>query len=208
MAAARALTIEEVKEMIQTRAFRTMGPYARNAAMLVLQFGCGPRINELLALTVGNLIDRNGRLKSCVSFGSSKHSNAREVVIPPPVMPFLVQWMAELEGMGLLFREMPLFPARASLKPLSRKQAYKIYSAAAKELDLKNVSTHSPRKSWAISCYRILSDQRAAGGRVEPLLETQKLGGWKKVDSVMHYLSSNSHWGKFVQANMFKGGEF
>jgi hypothetical protein len=76
-------------------------------------------------------------------------------------------------------------------------------AAARRELAIEGIGTHSPRKTWAAACYNILSDERANGARVEPLIELQRLGGWKKVDSVVHYLNSVSHWGRFVQSRIF-----
>jgi integrase len=203
MAAVRPLTTEEVKKMLQTRAFHTMGNYSRNCAILVMQTTMGPRIHELLRLTVGDVVDRNGTLRESVYFRKTKNSAPRRVYMPSALPPYLIAWLRELEKKGMLISEIPLFVGAYSVKAISRQQVYKIYAAARRELAIEGIGTHSPRKTWAAACYNILSDERANGARVEPLIELQRLGGWKKVDSVIHYLNSVSHWGRFVQSRIF-----
>ena len=208
MAAARPLSPDEVKKMMQTRAFHTMGSFKRNCALLIMQVTLGPRIHELLALTVGDVIERNGKMRDYVYFRKTKDDSPRAVDMTAATVKYLLPHLAELEEQGLLVKGMPLFPARAALRSISRQQVYRIYTAAARECGLERISTHSPRKAWAVSCYNLLCDERAKGRRVEPLMETQKLGGWKKVDSVTHYLASTSHWGKYVQSQIFKEAGF
>ena len=203
MPAVRSLTTEEVKEMMNTRAFHSIGNYRRNCAILMMQLTMGPRIHELLLLKVGDVLDRNGKMKNSVYFRKTKNAVPRSVAMSPVLPPYLLAWFREMEAQGLLVADVPIFIGSYSTRALSRAQVYNIYTAAMKELELEGIGTHSPRKTWAVACYNLLCDERSKGARVEPLLELQRLGGWKKVDSVMHYLNSVSHWGKFVQSNLF-----
>ena len=195
---------DKIQDILNTRAFALIGEARRNRALLVMQLCLGPRIHELLALTVGSVVDAGGELRAKVHFGKTKTGVPRDVDMNNPLLlNHLWAWIERLDQLKMLIADQPLFPGRVR-STLSRSQVYRIYRAAFAELGLKHLGTHSARKTWACATYDFWLGEQAKGRHVDPLVMTQKLGGWKSLESCARYLGFEEWMGRESQFNLYR----
>ncbi len=198
---------QHIAALINSRAFFSIGEAKRNRALFVMQICLGPRIHELLNLTVGSVLSKRGELKRKIHFGKTKTGVPRDIDANNPLLiHHLWEWITRLNEIHLLAAEMPLFLSGKPGPPkaLSRAQVYRIYTAAFKELRLTNLGTHSPRKTWACATYDFWLKEQSRGRHVDPLVMTQKLGGWKSLESCARYLGFEEWMGRESQYNLYR----
>ncbi len=193
MAGVRQYTEEQALAVLQSKAFRRIGEPKRNRAVFVVQLCLGPRINEALRLRVGDVIDKNGRIKPEVVFLKTKNGHSRTVkVLNPLLFDFLPPWLERLAELGYSTAGDPLFPGFGRAEALSDRQVRKIYQAAHDEIKLKDrFSTHSPRKTWACQVFDWLCAELRRGANIEPLDELARLGGWETVEAARRYIADH-----------------
>ena len=123
----------------------------------------GFRISEVLALTVGHVLDR-GRIRPRVAlpprFLKGGRGTTRTIPIGPELQRALERYLQKRERHGELWADAPLFlsPRRGpggAQQPICRSMAEKIIKRALVAIgaDPQGLSTHSLRKSWAVRLY-------------------------------------------------------
>jgi len=116
-----------------------------NEMYMILFLVCiylGVRISDGLQLRAGDVRGTHLRLKE------SKTRKTRQILIAPPLKSALKKYCENLADDALLF------PSRQGYrKPIGRARAYEIIRTAAKACGLKNIGTHSMRKTFGRAVY-------------------------------------------------------
>ena len=126
------------------------------------------RVSDLLALTVGDVMNGQGLRESFV-VRQRKTGQAVRVDITNSCRETLLLYLGERPARGghpaADNPDAPLFPSRrhnadGSLRPITRQQLARIIRDACHEVGLTdgNYSTHSLRKSWGYHCYKLTKD--------------------------------------------------
>ncbi|MBN2643010.1 MAG: site-specific integrase [Victivallales bacterium] len=193
MAGMRQFSTEQCFDMLTSLAFREIGDVRRNRAMFCVQLCLGCRVNEMLKLTLHEVLDGKGHIRDSWTFIKTKNGKNRTVkVLNRLVFDFLPDWLERLAELGYTDIDDPLFPGRNGEKGISDRQVRKIYAAAIEELGLDGrYSTHSCRKTWACQTFDYLNDQLRRGANISPLDELANLGGWDSVDAARRYIADH-----------------
>lgn len=151
----------------------------REAALLAIGFCTGFRISELLSLTVGAVIDPNGRPLARVSVqaGNTKTKVGRTVVLNADAQKAAARWTKGRD------RTEPLFPSRkgGGKRAIGRIQAWRLLKEVFALAGVYGqTGTHSLRKTFAAECYRLLN------GAIE---KVRVALGHKSITSTICYLS-------------------
>jgi integrase len=181
MKGCRALTDSEVALVSQSFG----GTYAtRDRALFVLGVKSGFRISELLSLTVGD-VWQHGQFLDRVAVRrrhmKGKHQG-RSVPLHPAAKAALAAWLMDLQAMGEIAPDTPLFPSRKGVsRPLQRQQAHHILQEAYQTNGLTGmIGCHGMRKTFGQKVY-------AATGH--DLRATQHAMGHKSPASTAAYLA-------------------
>lgn len=117
----------------------------RDAAIIALGFGCGPRCSEFGELILSDVSKDRRTLRIL-----GKGRKVRKVPIPQEALPFLMRWL-ELRGDA----DEPLFchfhwrsNQLLTLKSLSKSQIYSIIKQRVKEAGIKALTPHDLRRTF------------------------------------------------------------
>jgi len=192
MAGMKPYTEEQALMVLYSRSFDA-GEHKRNQALFVVQLCLGPRINEELRLTIGDVVDQWGRLRDRVTFRHTKNGKNRTVkVLNELIYRFLPPWLERLAVLGYTLGSDPLFPGQGRAAAVSDRQVRYIYQAANEEIGLTDgYSTHSCRKTWACQTYDWLCAELRRGANIDPLSELAILGGWETVEAARRYIADH-----------------
>lgn len=179
MAAAKSLTpaeIERVLNYIQQNKFAE-----RNRAMFLLTAMAGLRVSEVAGLTLGDVLDATGDVRSEVYLAAQrvKHQHARTIYISTRLQAELAAYIATRK---LQAPELPLFPTlrgqRCSFTANTMAQHfYWLYKRAG----VAGASSHSGRKTF-------LTSLAAQGVSVFVLAS---LAGHKSISTTQRYITVN-----------------
>ena len=153
MKGARALTPLE----IQAVCVAFDGKYAvRNRTLFLLCANLGARITEALNLNVGDVLF-DGEIVDILYFRRETVKGKNEGValtLPSGAKSALYNFLSwKAEAGESLSKRVPLFLSRQGGR-LTRQQAHNVFKKAYKKVGLKgNVTTHSPRKTYAQMVY-------------------------------------------------------
>lgn len=134
-------TIDEIKEYFK-------GQSDRNYLMFVLGINTGLRIQDILKLRVRDVMG-----PKIVMF-EMKTNKKKQTLINKPLKFALTRYTAEMDMDDYLFQ------SRQGGKnvPIKRDMAYKIMRAAAEEIGLVDIGTHTLRKTFGYHMYQKTRD--------------------------------------------------
>lgn len=149
MAAAKSLTPEEI-ELVLTHI--NTRPYAqRNRAMFLMTVAAGLRVSEVAGLTIGDVLDARGQVRSEVYLAADrvKHGHARTIYINSRLQQELGSYLATKPNLDAIW---PLFnsqrgPRRAFSANTLAQHFHWLYRAAG----VSGASSHSGRKTFLTS---------------------------------------------------------
>jgi integrase len=170
----RPLQEDEIKAMLAAL------PTVRDRALFVLGLKSGFRISELLSLKVSDVYQYGKVLDAvAVARGYMKGKTAgRSIPLHDEAKAALLELISStgLQPYHYLFRT-----RKASNRPITRGQAWRVLKAAARAAQVPGkVATHSMRKTFAEKVYKRLG---------KDLLKTQRALGHKSINSTVSYLS-------------------
>lgn len=191
MRGTRPLTSNEVKALKAVFGGRLGN---RNRALFMLGINTGFRISELLSLTVGDILDFDGKIKERLTVSRrymKKKQTSRTVKLNKAAAAGVKPWLLELKGSGVVHTTDVLFPAlRRDNKAISRVQAWNILKAAYKACGLKgHLATHSMRKTFANNIHNHFLTRVANGEAIDAFRSTSKALGHVDIKSTDQYLS-------------------
>lgn len=129
--------IEQVKKLLKSKS-------ERNYIMFVLGLNTGLRISDLINIKVKHVRDRNH-----IVITEKKTGKDKRILITDSLKKDLKGYIENLED------EDYLIPSRqGNNKPICRHTAYKILKQVAKECGLREIGTHTLRKTFGYHFYR------------------------------------------------------
>ena len=108
------------------------------------------RISDLLGLKVGDVRNRDK-----IRRREMKTGKLREMVVLPKLKRVLDDYCVDKEDEEYLFKSTRY---KSSNRPITRTQAYRILKTGAKECGIKNIGTHSFRKTFGYHFYKESKD--------------------------------------------------
>ena len=179
MAAAKSLTPAELQQVLAYIANNSNA--ARNRAMFLMTAAAGLRVSEIAGLTLGDVLDSQGAVRSEVFLAAHrvKHGHARTIFINTRLQQELASYIATRTHQDPSF---PLFAShrgpRRHFSPNTLAQHfYWLYRKAG----VSGASSHSGRKSF-------LSSLAAQGISVFVLA---KLAGHRDIKTTMRYVTTS-----------------
>lgn len=139
--------IEKIKTLLSERS-------ARDFALFVVGINTGLRISDLLSLRIRDVLERGG-VAERITLRERKTGKAASIPLSASARDAVRRCIAERRSPD---PDDPLFRSRRG-GPLSRFQAHRIISGAAKAAGVKgNIGTHSLRKTFGYHAYKAGAD--------------------------------------------------
>ncbi len=191
MKGSRPLTAQElatVKPLFSGRMAR------RNLALFCLGINTGYRIIELLSLTVGDVIDKNGDFQEYASVARRNMKGSHEgraVPLNASARNALRPWLKQLEQLGYGHKDDFLFQSqKAGNAAINIKTAWRVLEDAYRAGGLTGrLGTHAMRKTFANTIYSHFLARVASGEMIDAFRCTSKALGHNDIKSTDQYLS-------------------
>jgi len=149
MAAAKSLTPAELQTVL---AYTATQPYAqRNRAMLMMTVAAGLRVSEVAGLTLGDVLDSKGAVRSEVFLVAHrvKHQHARTIYINSRLQAELADYIETRTNKD---PTLPLFPShRGPRRHFSPNTLAQHFHYVYRRAGVNNASSHSGRKTFLTS---------------------------------------------------------
>lgn len=191
MKGARPLTKEEIERL---RPLFTGKMGARNFALFFFGANTGYRISEILSLTLGDILDEQGKIKNNVAV-ARRHMKGnkagRVVLLNAGAKRALTPWLKELADRGYVHKNNYIFQShRGTNCPISRVHAWRVLNTVYRSAGLTGtIGTHGMRKTFANNVYNHFLHQAASGKPVDAFRATSKALGHADIKSTDQYLS-------------------
>lgn len=172
---ARELSVAEISRLMKVASEGRWG--ARNRALIALCLGSGVRISEAVGLTIGNVCDER-RVKTAFNLNRTKTKNkeSRSVHLTKQCQDELQSYIDGLEDAS---PKQPLFRSQKG-DALAPNGAVKLLSVLMKRAKFKDASSHSLRRTFAVTLRRRGTD----------LMVISKLLGHASLSVTARYLSA------------------
>jgi len=167
----------------------------RNRCLFVLGVETGLRISELLAVTVGDVVDVSNTIKHALiiqkRFCKGKQ-RSRRVRLSPEARDVIYEAVAEAGRFGASRREDALFAPSFRRGAISRRQAYSIIHRALVAAGITNTGgTHTMRKTRAQRVVNCTTAKFQAGEtQVMPIMAAMAALGHADIRTTSLYLKS------------------
>lgn len=149
MPAAKSLTPEELERVLDYINTRPLA--ARNRVMLLMTVAAGLRVGEVAQLTLGDVLDANGAVRSEIYLAARrvKHGHARTVYVNTRLQQELAAYLATRTHSDLSF---PLFPKhRGPRRAFSANTLAQHFHWLYRRAGVTGASSHSGRKTFLTS---------------------------------------------------------
>jgi len=179
MAAAKSLTPAELQTVL---AYTATQPYAqRNRAMLMMTVAAGLRVSEVAGLTLGDVLDSKGSVRSEVFLAAHrvKHQHARTIFINSRLQEELADYIETRTNKD---PTLPLFPShRGPRRHFSPNTLAQHFHWVYRRAGVNNASSHSGRKTFLTS----LASQGVS------VFVLAALAGHKSIATTQRYVTVN-----------------
>lgn len=179
LATAKSLTATELEQVLQYIAQRTYAE--RNRLMLLLTVGAGLRVSEVAGLTIGDVRNADGTVRSEVFLSAErvKHKHARTVFLNLRLQQELTNYIATRTWHN---DTQPLFSTNKGLRcAFSANTLTQHFHYIYKRAGIKNGSSHSGRKTFLTS----LASQGVS------VFVLAALAGHKSITTTQKYVTVN-----------------
>jgi integrase len=135
--------IAEIKKILEQKR-------RRDKLLFIMGINMALRIGDLLSLSVRDVMDGTGQISRTIHLREHKTGKLKRLPINTSVKNALTNYLAERAGCD------PAEPLFLSQKggTLSRSQAWRILKEAGESVGLKNIGTHSLRKTFGYHVYK------------------------------------------------------
>ena len=180
MATAKPLTATEIQKVY---AYIDQHTYAeRNRLMLTLTIAAGLRVSEVAGLTIGDVRNDDGTVRSEIYLASHrvKHGHARTIFLNARLQQDIAAYIATRNW---LYDDQPLFSTHRGIRcSFSANTLTQHFYWLYKNAGVKNASSHSGRKTF-------LTSLASQGISVFVLAE---LAGHKSIATTQRYVTVNA----------------
>lgn len=179
MATAKSLTPAELQTVLAYTAAQPLA--ARNRAMLMVTVAAGLRVSEVAGLTLGDVLDGSGTVRSEVFLAADrvKHAHARMIFINSRLQQELAAYIATRTNKD---PALPLFPSlRGPRRHFSPNTLAQHFFWVYRRAGVINASSHSGRKTFLTS----LASQGVS------VFVLASLAGHKSIATTQRYITVN-----------------
>ena len=179
MAAAKSLTAAELERVLNYITYNANAE--RNKLMLSFGVLAGLRVSEIAGLTLGDVLDADGTVRSEIYLASHrvKHGHARTIFLNTRLQQELT---AYLSTRTLLDANLPLFSTQRGLRcAFSSNTLTQYFYWMFKKAGIKGASSHSCRKTFLTS----LASQGVS------VFVLASLAGHKSITTTQRYITTN-----------------
>ena len=144
LAVGRALHVDEIAQLLDHCLYDEGTAGVRDAALLGILFGCGPRRAEVVTIDISKLNFADRSIKVI-----GKGNKERELEMPPRTIDLVKTWLEE-SGLqfGPLFRPVNRWNQLAVDRRLTARGVYDIVTRRIREVGLEKASPHDLRRSF------------------------------------------------------------
>jgi len=172
--AGRALHIVEISNLVDHCLKQEGLSGTRDAALLGILFGCGPRRAEVVTIDIGKINQKNASVRVI-----GKGNKERELELPPRTLDLVNTWVVESQlTHGALFRPISRWNNVIESKRLTAQGVYHIVKLRVQQAGLEDLSPHDLRRSFLT--YLLDNDV--------DLVTAADLAGHASVDTTRRYL--------------------
>lgn len=137
--------IETMKKILKTQ-------NVRDYCLFVLGINSGLRVSDLLNLSIGDVLDKKGRVKDRISIREKKTDKTKDFPINDNSSKAILEYLSHR---GPYEGEDPLFLSRKGEGPIQRAQAWKVIRDVARQVGItERIGTHTLRKTFAYHAYQ------------------------------------------------------
>jgi Site-specific recombinase XerD len=134
--------IVAIQNYLKVRSFR-------NYLLFTMGIHCGLRVSDLLNLKAGDVRDQlHINYFAQKTRNRRKRRKERRFIIHPSYYDDLMIYIQNMDDDEYLFASRQRKSTGEKGKPISRQMAWRMISDAAKQFGLKDIGTHSLRKTW------------------------------------------------------------
>ena len=124
----------------------------RDYCMFTLGINSGLRISDLLGLTIGDVMDVNGKARDRITIREQKTGKCKDFPISESAKKAINEYLKTRQNVG---QSEVLFISRKGNKAISRQQAWKIINDAAATVGITGeIGTHTMRKTFGYHAYQ------------------------------------------------------
>lgn len=120
----------------------------RNYLLFTMGIHCGLRVSDLLELRAGDVRDQMHISYVAKKTRRKKRRKEKKFVVHPSYYDDLMLYIRDMHDDEYLFQSRQRKPDGRKGQPISRQMAWRMISDAAKHFGLKDIGTHSLRKTW------------------------------------------------------------
>lgn len=178
MAAAKSLTPAELQQVLAY--ISTQSNAARNRAMMMMTVAAGLRVSEVAGLTLGDVLDSTGAVRSEVHLAAHrvKHGHARTIFINSRLQQELADYISTRTHQDPSF---PLFPSyRGPRRHFSANTLAGHFYWLYRKAGVTGASSHSGRKTFITSL----------AGQGVNVFVLAKLAGHRDIKTTMRYVTT------------------
>lgn len=146
--------VQPIRDRKQLEAMKKVlkGSSLRDYCLFVLGINSGLRISDLLTLTVGHVVEEDGKVKDRITLREKKTNKAKDFPLSDSAKKAISDYLKTRKGYTLTDS---LFASRKGGTPLTRQHAYRIINQAARTVGIKeHVGTHTLRKTFGYHAYQ------------------------------------------------------
>ncbi|MBV4427168.1 site-specific integrase [Clostridium tyrobutyricum] len=125
---------------------------------LLFEFGVSTaiRISDILNLRVRDVRNRNGRIKEYISIKEEKTDKINKMKVPDDLKFLIKEYVSDKKDYEFLFKS-----RNGCNRHITRQQAYRILSSAAKVFGINHIGCHTLRKTFGYHLYKKTKDAAA-----------------------------------------------
>jgi integrase len=143
--------IRDPKKIVAMRELlRAQNP--RDELLFIVGINTALRISDLLSLTLSDVTDISGKILEEISMKEQKTGKIRSFPLNRVIRENLAEWLPRLEANENL--NASLFPSqKGEGEAITRWHARRVLAAAGEAVGLKNIGTHSLRKTFGYHAF-------------------------------------------------------
>lgn len=138
--------LEEIKEELKKNG-------TRDYLMFLTGINSGMRVSDIVKLNVNDVRNPNGTMKEHISVIEKKTKKLKKFPLCNSLLVEIEKYIKNMEQDEFLFKS-----RKGKNKPITTTQAYRIIVNAGERVGIKNIGTHTMRKTFGYHHYKKFKD--------------------------------------------------
>lgn len=138
--------LEEIKEELKKNG-------TRDYLMFLTGINSGMRVSDIVKLNVNDVRNSNGTMKEHITIIEKKTKKLKKFPLCNNLLVEIEKYIKNMEQDEFLFKS-----RKGKNKPITTTQAYRIIVNAGEKIGIKNIGTHTMRKTFGYHHYKQFKD--------------------------------------------------